>query len=446
MTAHLQARQDEANRVLDAAIERALFGIDPLTIVKSPPGAGKTFLVECASAVAVAAPAMRVVVVTPGVSQLYDVVDRLLGYRLPRLELAHAKHRTLPNFLAGRITASSGWTPGLNVGPGVLVTNAHLLAAYLDRLGPGTFDLMIVDEAYQLAASDFMPVADLATRVMLVGDPGQLDPVNSADTSNLEANAHKIHWSAPAYVLDRFPHTPVFGLPVTRRLLPDTSDLVQAAFYPDLPFRSVVDPNDRRLRFAVAGVEPGVDQALDAIMRGASLVAITVPGVAPAHEEADPEVAAVIARLADRVLVRQAEWVGQRLLTEADIGCIDPHVIAGGAISDRLRQFGRGGIRVETVERWQGLQMPISIVRHPLSRAGRPTGFDLEAGRWCVSLSRHQIGCIIVARQSVTDVIRDYVHSCDTVAAGAKDATWSGFRAHRTIWNALADQRRIFTL
>ena len=446
MTVQIQEQQQNANSVLDAAIEHALFGTDPLTIIKSPPGAGKTFLVECASAVAVTECAMRVVVVTPGVSQLYDVVDRLLEYNLPRLELVHATHRTLPNLLADRITASCGWTPELNVGPGVLVTNVHILTANLNKLNPGMFDLMIVDEAYQLAAKDFMPVANLASRVMMVGDPGQLDPVISIDTNNLEVNAHKIHWPAPAYILDRFPEIPVFGLPVTRRLLPDTSDLIQACFYPDLPFRSVVEPNDRQLHFAASGMSPAIDQALDAIAGGASLVAVTVPGFAPAHEEADPEVAAVIARLADRLLVRQAEWVGQRLLTEGDIGCIDPHVIAGGAISDQLRQRGRGNIRVETVERWQGLQLPISIVRHPLSRAGRPTAFDLEAGRWCVSLSRHQIGCIIVGRESITDVIRAYVHGCDTVAAGARDVTWSGFGAHRKIWNALADQGRIFAL
>ena len=41
---------------------------------------------------------------------------------------------------------------------------------------------------------------------------------------------------------------------------------------------------------------------------------------------------------------------------------------------------GRTQVRVETVERWQGLQLPISIVRHPLSRAGRPVAFDLKAG------------------------------------------------------------------
>lgn len=157
MTAAIQARLSHADQIVDEAIERSLFGTDPISIVKSPPGAGKTFLVECAAAVAVGQPAMRVVIVTPGVSQLYDIAKRLLEYRLPRLELAHAKHRVLPPNLVGRIAASSGWRASLNSGPGVVVTNVHLLASYLDQLGPGSFDLMIVDEAYQLAAADFPP-------------------------------------------------------------------------------------------------------------------------------------------------------------------------------------------------------------------------------------------------------------------------------------------------
>jgi hypothetical protein len=74
--------------------------------------------------------------------------------------------------LHGRIAAANGWDNSLNQGPGVLVANAHVLAAYLDRLSPATSDLAIVDEAYQLAAIDFMPISDLAPRVLMVGDPG----------------------------------------------------------------------------------------------------------------------------------------------------------------------------------------------------------------------------------------------------------------------------------
>ncbi|MGM5000128.1 AAA domain-containing protein [Tardiphaga sp. 538_B7_N1_4] len=372
MTTSLQPHRDNADAVIDQAINEAIFGSNPLLIVKSPPGAGKTYLVECAVAVATEQPQMRVVVVTPGVSQLYDIAGRLLAYRLPRLELAHATDRHLPPELEGRIHASNGWAAIQNAGPGVIVTNAHLLAAHLHRLGPNSFDLMIIDEAYQLAAADFLPIAHLAARVLMVGDPGQLNPVNSIDTTNLEAGVHKMHWSAPAYVLDRFPNTPVYGLPVTRRLLRDTSDLVQASFYSDLPFHSVVDPSMRRLRYAVPGVERGLDQALDAIASGRSLVAITLPGYAPANAETDVELAAVMARVVDRILVRQAEWIGQRLLTEDDIGCIDPHVNAGGAIGNALRQRGHNSVRVDTVERWQGLQLPISVVKHPLSLAIHP--------------------------------------------------------------------------
>lgn len=446
MNAVIQARQDAADRVIDAAINHAIHGASPLTIVQSPPGAGKTFLVECASAVAATRANMRIVIVTPGVSQLYDVARRLLDYRLPRVELVHAKHRMLPADLSGRITASNGWAAGLNSGPGVVVANAHVLAAYLRDLPGSAFDVMIVDEAYQLSASDFMPIADLAPRVLMVGDPGQLDPVIGADTTNFEAAMHKVHWSAPAYILDRFPNTPVFRLPVTRRLLPDSAELVQQSFYPDLPFTSVVDPITRRLRFALAGVERGIDDALDAIAAGQSFVALTLPGRAPAHEEADLTLADLMARVADRILIRQAEWVGVRRLNEGDVGCIDPHVVSGGAISDRLRQSGRTGVRVDTVERWQGLQLPISIVRHPLSLPARPVAFDLEAGRWCVSLSRHQIGCIVIARESVHEVISTYVHGCDSVAAGAEDVTWSGFEAHRRIWTSLVRDQRVFSV
>jgi hypothetical protein len=289
------------DRVLDDVISHSLFGKDPLVIVKSPPGAGKTFLVECATAMAVLEPGMRVACITPGVSQAYDVADRLLPYGLPRLELVHANHRDLPALLQGRIQAFHGWNPRLNQGPGIIVANAHILAAHLDKLPPGSFDLAIVDEAYQIAAKDFMPVADIAPRVLMVGDPGQLPPVNSVDTSNLEAATHKIHWAAPAYMLNRHPRTPVYNLPVTRRLLPDTARLIQSSFYPDLPFTSAVDPSERRLRFKVSGLDPVIDRALNEIAAGASLIGLELSGQSPVHEEADTGVADLMSQVAERL-------------------------------------------------------------------------------------------------------------------------------------------------
>jgi hypothetical protein len=429
--------------VVNEAIVRAVCGTDPVIVVDSPPGAGKTFLVENAAVFAAAERGMRVGVVTPGVPQAYDVVDRMLAYDLPRLELVHAESRSLPQYLSGRIVASQGWNPNLNQGPGVLVANVHIPAAHIERLPPASFDLLIVDEAYQLASSQFLQVADLAERVLLVGDPGQLPPVISADTANLEAAKHKMHWPAPRYVLDRWPMTPVYGLPATRRLLPDTARLVQSAFYPELPFESIAMPADRRLVFDVAGVDPAIDPALDAVAAGASLVAIVLPGAPPAHEDADGEVSAMIARVAQRLLVRRARWAG-RHLTGADIGCIDSNRIPVGSIAGHLRAAGMPEVSVDTVERWQGLQRPFTVVRHPLSRVGEPQAFDLEAGRWCVALSRHLLGCLIVCRESVAQVVDEYRHTCDTAAAGARDSVWAGYTAHRAIWSELGRQGRLF--
>jgi hypothetical protein len=435
-----------ADEILDAAIEHALYGDAPLVVVNSPPGAGKTYLVECAAVAAAVAAGMRVICLTPGVAQAYDIVERLLAYKLSRLELVHAKHREAPLALQNRVTVSNGWSAGLNAGPGVVVANAHIIAAYRPQLPPGSFDLLIVDEAYQLSANNFLPVADLAARVLMVGDPGQLPPVVSVDTSNYEAHANPVHWSVPRYLLGRYPITPVYSLPSTRRLLPDSARLVQRAFYPDLPFSSIVDSSSRRLHFPVPGIDGRLDTALDALAAGASIVALLLPGSAPAHEEADPELVAVMAGLVERIIVRQGTWVGERQLGAADIGCIDPNVITGGAVSDRLRRAGLRDVRVDTVERWQGLEVPIAVVRHPLSRVGDPAPFDLQAGRWCVSLSRHRLGCIIVGRGSVEDVLRDYVHPCDEAAAGARDDVWSGFQAHRSIWAELQQQGRLFRL
>jgi len=325
-----------------------------------------------------------------------------------------------------------------------LVANAHVLAQYLATIGPSAFDLLIVDECYQLDASNYMTVSDLAPRTLMIGDPGQLPPVQPMDTANLEAADHKMHRSSPDYVLDRFPSTPVHRLPVTRRLTRDTTAFVQPAFYPDLPFASIVADADRRLTFPVAGLEPVLDDVLDALARGESIVALTLPGAPPTHMEVDPELASVSARLVQRLFQRQGTWRGKRVLERRDVGCIDPNVVTGAAMASELRSRGVDGVTVDTVEKWQGLQAPIMVVRHPLSRIGRPTPFDLEKGRWCVSLSRHLLGCVIVARESVGEAIDTYLHRSDTAAAGADDTTWSGYVAHRRIWNRLRELNRIY--
>ena len=164
-----------------------------------------------------------------------------------------------------------------------------------------------------------------------------------------------------------------------------------------------------------------IDDALDMVARGASVVAVLLPERGPTFEEYDLDVAAAMADTAHRVLQRQAQSPAGVRLTEADIGCIDPHVASGKTVAARLRMHGSGQIRVNTPEQWQGLETHITVVKHPLTEASGPSGFDLEAGRWCVSLTRHTHGYIIIGRGSIGRVLADYAHECGETPRGAVD-------------------------
>jgi hypothetical protein len=442
VTTAAQRAIDTVREVITLVLYRGV----PLLIVDSPPGAGKTWLVEEVVAAAVTGARMRVCIVTPRASQGFDVLLRLINrFALPRVEALVARHRSMPPALAGQVLRIDS-ASNLGVGPGVVVTTAHKLAAGLNALPSRSFDLMVVDEAYQLAAKDFYPIADLAPRILLVGDPGQLDPLVTVDITRFEGADHKVHWPLPRAILNQYPAIPVVRLPATRRLVPDTTTLIQPSFYPDLPFVSLADPNQRRIRLPVAGMVGAIDHALDLIVGGASVVAVLLPERGPTFEEYDLDVATVMADIAHRVLQRQAQSPAGVRLSEAEIGCIDPHVASGETVAARLRMHGSGGIWVNTPEQWQGLETQITVVKHPLTEANGPSGFDLKAGRWCVSLTRHTHACVIVGRASIGRVLAEYAHECGETPSGAVDDIWAGYRAHATIWSELERRGRLIQL
>ena len=78
------------------------FGTDAgLVIVESPPGAGKTWLVEQIVAMGVLCAGFNVCCVTPRASQGFDLLARLTAnFQLPRVEGLLAVHR---NALAGAV-------------------------------------------------------------------------------------------------------------------------------------------------------------------------------------------------------------------------------------------------------------------------------------------------------------------------------------------------------
>jgi hypothetical protein len=431
--------RDVARDVLDTVVLQGA----PITIVDSPPGAGKTWLVERVVSLATTHARMGVCCVTPRASQGFDLVRRLVqGFNLPRLQLLVSKDRSPPPDLVGLVNIITD-VGSIGTGPGVVVSTIDKIATHLPNLMTNLFDLLVGDEAYQVPFKQFMLVSSLAPRVLLVGDPGQLPPLVQADTTRFEAAEFRVHWPAPKEILRRYPTTPRFRLPATRRFLQDTVDIIQPSHYPDLPFVSAVRSSERRLRFTVAGIGGTIDRALDMISTGLTVVLLVLPAREPGFEEVDEEVAHTVAQVVERFIRRGPEWVGEGNLGATDIGCVDPHVQSGGVVRDRLRAMGLSGVMVDTPEIWQGGQRPVMVVKHPLSGSVRPDEFDLEAGRWCVMLSRHLHGCIIVGRENVGTVIADYRHDCGRTASGAEDSIWRGYRAHAGVWDALRQRNRL---
>jgi hypothetical protein len=439
---------DESRNVREAVLEAVLREGVPLVMVPSPPGAGKTHLVETVVVAAVDI-GLRVGVIAPRVEQTIDFMRRLRALRTAvPTECLLAKERDLPpDLTAGGIATCRRFRDLSGARPGLVVSSVDKLATIVADLPDSYFDLLIVDEAWQVTAKDFLLFAAATEQALLVGDPGQLPPLVRSDTGRLESRAHRVHWPAPRELLRRFPNSRVIALPATRRFPQDTVDFIQPAFYPELPFVSSVPDAERRLQFAAAGMHTPIDLALDRIAAGDSIVGVLLEERHHPGGEVDVELVDLAAAVAARVEQRQPRWVGQRELAAHDIGCVDPHRDSGTATRRALSNHGFSeDLVVTTPEIWQGLQRPLMIARHPILPGRRQTAFDLDPGRFCVMLSRHQIGCVLVGREGIGEALDRHQHDCAARAMEADNSEWNGWRAHASLWGALEAAGRLIRI
>jgi hypothetical protein len=417
---------------------------EPLVVVRSPPGAGKTWLVETVVAVATRHFGLRVAVLAPRAEQTYDLLRRLAGVVAPvPIQPLQSSLRSLPADLEGdpRILPPTPNVAGVAVQARVLVGNVAKFFDSCPDFPQARFDLLVCDEAYQVPFKDFAPLFKLARQVLMVGDPGQLPPLVRADTAPFESGLVKVHWPAPRELLRKFTGVPVVSLPVTRRLPQDTVDILQPAFYPDLEFVSSAVPEERRISFGATGLRTPVDRALDLLEEGATLVGLLLPRLEYPVGEVDQEVVETMAEVVRRLRERQV-LMGGEALSDAMIGCTDPHVISNAALGRAVRGMGAHDVVCDTPEQWQGLQRPLMVVRHPLSGSRRLDAFSLDPGRACVMLSRHQGACIIVGRDSIGDALDAHLHNCGDRPMQADDAEWRGWSAHQRVWQAMEEQGR----
>lgn len=441
-----------------------------LAVIKAPPGSGKTFMLLRIIASLVEAN-WRVAIATQTNTQADDVILQL------------SKHEILQNFAITRLAAGGSnqpsWFPvnaewvqkpsDASTSPGVTVGTSAKWATVKDDHG---FDLFAIDEAWQMKWADMMRCSAISDKYLLIGDPGQIPPVTSVDVSRWGTSQRPPHMAVPDVVLEKFSSDAMSGsLPAVRRLPAPSVEFVKP-FY-DFDFEAFAELDERvwqsssNLRGGLvskspkdavtnAGLAAGTADHDSAVlkliksMHSFEPVIATIPTPADGPPaDTDREIAVAIRRIVQAFLeldvkLSLEKGLSPRAVEQVDIGISATHRATLGLIRKYLgADYSK--IRVDTPERWQGLQKPLMIAVHPLSGAIEPSDFDLQTGRLCVMASRHQIGLIIVTRDHIEETLANTV-TFATQAPGMPDETARGRRAHVDFLAALRQKKRFISL
>ncbi len=447
-TAQLQqfAPAELANEAIREVLRTQYDGVTALRL-DSPPGAGKTGVVERLAMQGMVLLGERCQLVTQTNEQAFDLARRLAQH-YPRYPFTLLVRRdlVLPDDLPAlsnlRIARASHELPA--TGPCVVIANAARWS-WIDDGGIAPFDCQIVDEAFQLPDYRFQQIAGMARRIVLVGDPGQIAPVITCEVERWRCDPAGPHVPCPRALVARHPDVLRLSLPVSRRLVPDTVEVIQPAFYPDMPFVALSLPGARSLTTVLTGTTP-LDRAINLVERGASLVQLELPALIAG--ELDDELAETIVALIERLFKRRAEVRdddGTRRLDPTMVGVVCAHVAQVNAVKERLPHH-LADVFVETADRFQGLERPVMIVYHPLSGRADASEFHLDAGRLCVMLSRHRVACFIVTRGGIENLLLRHASSGERILGIEEDAEFGGWKAHLTVLQTLHQQGRVVGL
>ena len=245
-------------------------------------------------------------------------------------------------------------------------------------------DVLVVDEAGQMALANVLAAARAARSLVLLGDPQQLEqPLQSSHPEGSEV-------SALYHLLDgaqTMPDDRGLFLAETYRLHPDIARFTSEVYYrgrvrarPGLEQQRVIGRRGRAERFAGAGLR---------------WVPVSHTGnQARSQEEVD-----VIARLVDD-LIWGCRWRDRdgktSALREQDILVVAPYNAQVAALKEAIPRLED---RIGTVDRFQGQEAPVVIYSMTSSSADdAPRGMEFlyNRFRFNVATSRARALCILV--------------------------------------------------
>lgn len=247
-----------------------------------------------------------------------------------------------------------------------------------------TVDVLVVDEAAQMSLANVLAVSHAAKRLILLGDPQQLEQPSQGthpDGTDVSALSHILNGKQTIE-----PDQGLF-LERTWRMSPDICAFDSELFY------------DSKLR-AVEGCE---NQSIrsDGPIKGSGLRYICVPHTG--NKSYSIEEAEAVEQLVISILATNTEWIdrdgSKKPITIRDILIITPYNAQVFEIQQRLP-----AARIGTVDKFQGQEAPIAIYSMATSsHADAPRGMEFlySANRLNVAVSRAKCLAVLVASPTI---------------------------------------------
>jgi uncharacterized protein len=246
------------------------------------------------------------------------------------------------------------------------------------------FDLLIIDEAGQFALADALAVSMCAKNLLLLGDPQQLPQVvQGTHPAGAEASALG-HLIGEA---DIMPPALGYFLDETRRMHPAVCEPVSKLSYAG------------RLRAHPSAAE----RALEDIPAGLYLAEVDHHGNTTRSVEEAAAVVDIVTSLNGRMWTDHGS---SRPLADTDIVVVAPYNLQARTVTRALADAGFPGVRVGTVDRFQGQEAPVVITTMTSSSAlDLPRGLDflLSRNRLNVALSRAQVLAVLVCSAKLVE-------------------------------------------
>ena len=358
--------------VIGSVLAKALHSVwsgNPVTVIDSPPGAGKTWLVTMIVAYLKERSDLKMIIGCPTRNGAYDIAARIA------LELGPDRNGNPQVALSvNGMEPPEGVSKGGAHDGGRNIPVVRTLASLKASPSTAVCDLMIVDEAYQATFADVAAAADSAEQVLFVGDPGQIGPVVTIATDAFRGKQRAPHMRAPE-VFAQMEGAEILSMDTTYRLGQETVDVIAPLY--KFPFTS--QRPDRYLTDAFGN-------------RASEIVPLQLE-VSPTYDHL-PTLEIIARHAADLVGTTLVEFDAEgepvaRLLLPTDVAVVVAHNAQETKIKAILESFKMDGITVGTADKLQGGQWHAVVAMDPLIGYTTAGSHQLSPGRLCVMASRH---------------------------------------------------------